>query len=108
MTHADVEKVGDIIDRMARYRRWADPRLAAILEQPRLSAKESLNVRLALLAVDSDQVNPLFERLLKAQPNELLVIRKALQGQLATIKERLWVILQDTDRPASIRSRREP
>src|SRR5262249_48899065 len=54
-----------------------------------------LHASLALLPVDSGQVDYLYERLLNAGPTELAVIRDALKGYRGELVERLWKVLDD-------------
>src|SRR4029079_152278 len=61
---ADIERLEPIIDYLATCRRWADPKLRAILAAESSSPKERLHASLALLPVDPGQVTYLEQRLL--------------------------------------------
>jgi formylglycine-generating enzyme required for sulfatase activity len=84
----------DIIRQMEGYRRWTDPWLRLRFEQA-VSPRQKLHASLALLPVDAGQVGYLYERLLEAQPQEVLVIRQALSGHGDDLTGRLWELLQD-------------
>ena len=49
---------------------------------------------LALLPVDATQVDYLFNRLLKATPSELPVLRDALKTHRSTLTPKLWTVLE--------------
>src|SRR5262249_25147929 len=50
---------------------------------------------LALLPVDAGQVEYLYERLLAAEPHEVIVLREALRPHADALNERLWKVLED-------------
>src|SRR5205807_2216141 len=68
---ADIERVEQIIAELETCRRWADPKLRAILAAESSSPKERLHASLALLPVDPGQVAYLEQRLLEVGPLEL-------------------------------------
>ena len=55
---------------------------------------EHLHASLALLPVDASQVDYLFNRLLKATPSELPVLRDALKPHRSTLTPKLWTVLE--------------
>ncbi len=55
--------------------------------------REHLHASLALLPVDASQVDYLFNRLLKATPSELPVLRDALKTHQSTLTPKLWKVL---------------
>ena len=57
-------------------------------------SREHLHASLALLAVDASQVDYLYKRLLSAAPAEFPVLRDALKTHRATLKPRLWTVLE--------------
>ena len=77
------------------YRRWVDPLLADAYAQAEANqdARKQLHASLALLPVDPRQVDYLYGRLLKAEPQELVVIRQALFDRRQDLTERLWTVL---------------
>ena len=97
----------DLIERLAGYRRWADPLLARLARDSKADSKECLNSRLALLPVDPGQVKYLHHRLLKASTTEFPVIfpviRDALKGHRGKLIEGLWGLLEDPQADAEQR-----
>jgi serine/threonine protein kinase/formylglycine-generating enzyme required for sulfatase activity len=93
-TTADVP---GIVQGMAPYRRWVDPLLQDAFAQAQTEgdARKQLHASLALLPADAGQVAYLYERLLEAQPQEVLVIRQALSGHADDLTGRLWQLLRD-------------
>src|SRR5262245_1701910 len=81
---ADIGRVEQIIKELGPRRRWADPKLRAIVADPspprdNEERKERLHASLALLPVDPGQVAYLEERLLNdVGPEEAMVIVKLL------------------------------
>ena len=55
---------------------------------------EKLHASLALLPVDASQVDYLFNRLLRATPGELPVLRDALKPHRSTLTPKLWTVLE--------------
>ncbi len=102
---ASTAQVPGIIRELAPYRRWAVPMLkSATAKSPEdLSRRSRLHLSLALLPSDAAQIPVLFERMMAADPEEMLVIRDALLPQRAALTESLWAILTD---PAAERERR--
>ncbi len=92
-TTADVP---GIIKEMKPYRRWVDPLLRDAYAQAEAEndARKQLHTSLALLPVDSGQVEYLYRRLLKAQAPDVFVIREALANQGRDLPERLWTLLE--------------
>ena len=79
---------------MRGYRRWVDPSLRSELEKSSDGSRQKLHASLALLPVDATQVDYLFDRLLKATPSELPVLRDALKPHRATLIPKLWTVLE--------------
>jgi formylglycine-generating enzyme required for sulfatase activity/tetratricopeptide (TPR) repeat protein len=59
-------------------------------------SREHLHASLALLPIDATQVDYLFDRLSKATPTELPVLRDALQPHRSTLIPKLWSMLETT------------
>ena len=57
-------------------------------------SRQKLHASLALLPVDASQVDYLFNRLLKATPSELPVLRDALKTHRSTLTPKLWTVLE--------------
>jgi len=89
--------VPGILKEMAGYRRWVDPLLheAKAQAEKEKDPRKQLHTSLALLPVDSRQVEYLYERLLKGEPQEVVVIREGLLGHKADLTERLWTLLEN-------------
>ena len=64
-------------------------------------SREHLHASLALLPVDPSQVDYLFNRLIKATPSELPVLRDALKTHQSTLTPKLWTVL-DTAKPGDV------
>lgn len=96
---AKISDVGTIVPRMKPYRPWIEPMLRE--EYSDAEAKKDddkqLLLSLALLPEDDKQAEYLFERLLKADPIQLPVVRDALlngdSSYRKTLSKRLWDIL---------------
>ncbi|MGE3804623.1 MAG: SUMF1/EgtB/PvdO family nonheme iron enzyme [Gemmataceae bacterium] len=94
---AETAQVPDIVQRIDHERQWADPLLQQALASAPADSKASLHLRLALLPVDEQQVNALYQRLLAAAPGDLLVVRAALETYAGQLTPRLW---KAADQPA--------
>jgi len=90
---ADTPQVPDIVGAMRQYRQWVDSALRSELEKSSDDSRQKLHASLALLPVDASQVDYLFNRLLKATPSELRVLRDALKPHQATLVPKLWSVL---------------
>jgi formylglycine-generating enzyme required for sulfatase activity len=86
---------------MRDYRRWVDASLKSELEKALATPRQKLHVSLALLPVDATQVDYLFDRLSKAAPGELPVIRDALKTHRSTLIPKLWKTL-DSAQPGDV------
>ena len=86
-----------IVKDMAPYRRWVDPLLHEAYAQAEKDndPRKQLHASLALLPVDSGQVEYLYGRLLKGEPQEVVVIREALSATRQDLTERLWTLLEN-------------
>ena len=102
---ADVSHLPQIVTDLSPYRRWADPLLKTRLEQYRKDSKQrrehsrqELNLRLALLPVDHEQVSHLRDWLLEANPDDLQSICEALAEMRSQEREELvdwlWSLLK--------------
>jgi len=93
-----LQKVGTpevpaIVHQLSGYRRWADPRLVRTVRSTDDQSREHLHASLALLPVDASQVDFLFDRLIKATPSELPVLRDALKTHRVILTPKLWTVL---------------
>lgn len=92
---AETADVPGLVKQLPAYRGWANPRLLRHLHDSPEDSKEHLHASLALLPADEGQTDYLYERLVKAGPTELPVIRDALLPQHEALRERLWNVLED-------------
>src|SRR5262249_29728915 len=74
--------------------RWADLQLVRVVESADPQGRERLHASLALLPVDATQADYLFDRLSKAAPTELPVLRDALKPHRTTLTPKLWTVLE--------------
>jgi serine/threonine protein kinase/formylglycine-generating enzyme required for sulfatase activity len=97
LLEASIDDVPKIIGELGSYRTWADPRLREALAEAESNqdAKKELRAALALLPEDPGQVERLRVRLLKAPPDELVVIRNALMEHKDSLMPGLWTLLED-------------
>jgi hypothetical protein len=93
-TTADVP---GIVKDMAGYRRWVDPLLQEAYAQAEQEKdpRKQLHSSLALLPVDSGQVDYLYQRLLKAEPQEVMVIRESLLDHKEDLTTKLWALVEN-------------
>jgi hypothetical protein len=92
---ADIGQVPEIVGALDGHRDRLDPELTPIAGDPGRPPNERLRASLALVPVDEGQVPYLFDRLLAADPEELLVIRGLLQPRAAGLIEPLWRVVDD-------------
>jgi formylglycine-generating enzyme required for sulfatase activity len=100
LASADVEVVDQIIDELATCRRWADPKLRALVAESS-PPKQRLHASLALLPVDPGQVAYLEQRLLEVGPDEAQVIVRRLEetDHHRDLVSRLRALLKTERRP---------
>jgi serine/threonine protein kinase/formylglycine-generating enzyme required for sulfatase activity len=91
----DTPLVPNIIHAMRDYRRLVDPALRSAFAEAPQGSREKLHASLALLPVDTSQVDYLFSRMLGASPDELSVLRLALLPFQSTLTEKLWIELEN-------------
>ena len=91
---ADTAQVPAIIGEMAEYRQWVDPLLKEENDKAAANSRHKLHTSLALLPVDATQVECLFGWLLKAEPQEVLVIRDALVPHKDALLDKLWTVVK--------------
>jgi formylglycine-generating enzyme required for sulfatase activity len=94
---ADITQVPEIIRQMQEHRVWTDPQLkdAFAKAQDSKDARKQLHASLALLPVDAGQVDYLYGRMLKGEPQEVVVIRKELFDHRADLTQKLWTLLEN-------------
>jgi serine/threonine protein kinase len=92
---ADIDHVPGIIASLDGFRDRLDPKLARIAANGDAPPGARLRASLALVPVDQGQVPYLFDRLLAADAEELLVICGALRPHHERVVEPLWQVLRD-------------
>jgi energy-coupling factor transporter ATP-binding protein EcfA2 len=94
---AKTADVPDIIRGMEPYRRWGNRLVRGAYEAAERDGNErrQLHAGLALVAVDPDQVKFLQGRLLRGDPEEVLVIRQALLKHHRNITDGLWELVKN-------------
>ena len=99
LLEANTTEVPGIVKDMAPYRRWVDPLLHEAYAQAEKEndPRKQLHASLALLPVDSGQVDYLYGRLLEGEPQEVVVIREALSAHKADLTERLWALAGESE-----------
>eukprot|EP00913_Durusdinium_trenchii_P023470 g22048.t1 len=95
---ADISQVAEIVEDIDPYRAWADPLLKQKLADAADNSPEKLRLSLALLPVDSNQVNDLRTALLNSDAASLPVIRNALQPHRSDVAPFLWNTLTSTSK----------
>jgi formylglycine-generating enzyme required for sulfatase activity len=94
LLNAKIGKVPEIIKEIDEYRTWADPLLKEANEKTDLDAQKKLHLSLALLPVDSGQVSYIYNRLLEAEPSEVLVLQDALAPHKQDLLDKLWAVAE--------------
>jgi hypothetical protein len=90
LLRADIAQVPGIVAEIGDYRTWADPLLKQEYAQAGTTPQAKLHLSLALLPVDSSQQQYLVERLFKAAPGEVAVLRDALAPYKSDLLPTLW------------------
>ena len=100
LLQAATEDVPDIVREMGPFRRWLDAPLreAYAHAEAKHDARRQLHASLGLLPVDPRQVGYLRDRLLSASPQEVVVIREALQSDASEVSPWLWEVVADAKR----------
>ncbi len=95
---AQLQQVPGIVAQLDGYRKWADPLLQDAVANGAEDSSDKLHASLALLPVDSQQVDYLYGRLLAAEPEQVAIICGALADHREELTDRLWT---DVPRPAN-------
>lgn len=92
---ADITQVPSIVSTLDGLREWADPLLKVRNEEAANGSPEKLRLSLALLPVDSAQVEYLSQQLPICSLDEFPVVRDALLPHKDKLSEDLWVSVRD-------------
>ncbi|MGO8752342.1 MAG: protein kinase domain-containing protein [Thermoguttaceae bacterium] len=103
LRRAEISQVPYLIEGFKPFHDEIVPQLRHLLQEPRLDEKERLRLSLAMVADDEGQVAYLQDRLLNAEPAELLVICGALLSHRDDLAAELWRSVED---PAVAKDRR--
>jgi len=95
LLEASPRAVPNIIEGLEPFRDWVNPRLRELRKNPDLTEHRRVRASLALLPIDPEQVSYLRERLLEADPEELLVIRVLLAPHHHKLTPDLWALATD-------------
>jgi formylglycine-generating enzyme required for sulfatase activity len=102
---ADVANVLPVVAELEPYRHWANPLLVRLAADSSPTSRERLVAAVALARADPKQGDFLYDRLLRASPDEVLLIREALKPRRQEFTEQLWTVLKDPGRDANQRLR---
>jgi formylglycine-generating enzyme required for sulfatase activity len=100
-TAATVE-VPDIATEIARYDRWARPKLLRISNHPEANERHHIHANLVLLHLNvplqfGPEIDVLFNQMLRAGPNELIVLRNALSKHRVRLTPMTWSVLESNE-----------
>lgn len=101
----NIIQVPGTIQEMEAYRKWTDPLLKEEKDKSPKDPHKQLHASLALLPVDSGQAVYLYKRLLKGDPQEVVVLREALSGHRGDLTKQLWTLLENTQKDQNERLR---
>ena len=93
-SNAETPQVPDIVGQCAITAAGPILALRSELRKEPDDSRQKLHASLALLPVDAAQVDYLFDRLKKATPNELPVLRDALKAHRSDLTPKLWTVLE--------------
>jgi serine/threonine protein kinase len=92
-----------VLKELPAHHRWAVRQLRDLAAETSPDSPEHMKAALALLPVDLDQKEYLFQRLLKADADDVPLLREALAVHQAELTPRFWAVL--TDRTAEPKQR---
>jgi formylglycine-generating enzyme required for sulfatase activity/tetratricopeptide (TPR) repeat protein len=95
LVNVPTSKVPAIISEIAENRHWSDRFLRKEFEKAAEKSAKKLHASLALLPVDSGQVDYLYGRLLEADAQELPVVRDALAPHRDRLVNKLWAVVEN-------------
>ena len=93
VVNADIVQVPMIIGEMSEYRKWTDNLLRKEFEKGDGDSAQKLHASLALLPVDPNQIDYLYDRLLNAKPNEVPIICAQLKNHQDNLSAKLWTVV---------------
>jgi formylglycine-generating enzyme required for sulfatase activity len=99
LASADTRDVSAILAELAPHRRQAVPLLHELAERAEPGSRQRLHAALALLPDDPGQADYLGRQILHAGPDELLLLRRALQPHAHRLTGSLWEVLEGEGEP---------
>ncbi len=90
LLEADLADVPEMVGPISQLRKWTEPLLRQEQQAAAEQSPAKLHSALALLAVDENQLDYLYERLLHAAPGEFPILRDALAAHREKLSCRLW------------------
>jgi serine/threonine protein kinase/formylglycine-generating enzyme required for sulfatase activity len=94
LLNADINQVPVVISQISEHRELVDPLLKHENGVAAANAQRKLHISLALLPVDGAQEAYLLDRMLDAEPQEVLIIRDALLSHRNRLIDRLWSVAE--------------
>src|SRR5216683_3165334 len=106
LLNANTTDAPTIVNGMAPYRRWIDSLLRDAYNDARAKKdpRKQLHASLALLPVDSGQVDYLYHRLLDAEPHEVPIIREGLLPHKEGLLDKLWATVEQGQEQQRLRA----
>jgi hypothetical protein len=102
---APTHEVPALVAQLDGCRRWADPRLAAIVADDSADPRYRIHASLALLPVEPAHLHYLRDQLLRTDLETFLPLREALAPHRAALVGPLWNVVEDPTRPEGERLR---
>ena len=102
LENAPTADVPDIATEIARYQRWARAQLVRISNQPEADEKHRIHASLVLLHLNvplhfGPEIDVLFNHMLRAEPDELIVLRNALANHRVRLTPMTWSVLESDE-----------
>ncbi len=100
LLEANTQEVPTIVAEMASYRPWIDPLLQSAYQEAEINqdSRKQLHAALALLPVEAAQKVYLYQRLLDAAPQDILVLRDALAPHKDDLSDKLWAVVEKPEK----------
>ena len=109
--NSDPQVVASVISTLDRFREWIDPELHDLLDQKGLSLKHKYRASLALLPVEPERAEYVFQQLLLTDEDsqlstaEVIYGAEALRAHRRRVSHFLWDVLEDPNGRQSLRFR---
>lgn len=107
--NSDPQVVSSVISTLDRFREWIDPELHDLLDQQELSHKHKYRANLALLPVEPERAEYVFQQLLRKEADsrlstaEVIYGAEALRAHRDRVSHFLWDVLEDPNGGQSLR-----